>query len=166
MCQGLREISTTQKSRRSAIRSLIERHQRIISLSDNIDNFFSFVALLQFVWNTIVICSIGIVIMIVSKSALSAGKTAMFLEDERICPGTTRCAISLLNYIWYRCFIRSFWNCLKRQENSKIYNIWFVQSKSRERSRMKYSNSNNTISLRIMRYPISLTLGLRSQSVA
>jgi len=72
MCQGLREISTTQKSHPSAMRSLIEMHQRIISLSKNIDNFFSFVALIQFVWNTIVICSIGIMIMIVSKNVLSA----------------------------------------------------------------------------------------------
>lgn len=70
MCQELREISSTKKSHPSATRSLIKRHQKIISLSNNIDNFFSFVALIQFVWNTIVICSIGFMIVIVSKAAL------------------------------------------------------------------------------------------------
>lgn len=70
MCQELREISSTKKSHPSATRLLIERHQKIIALSNNIDNFFSFVALIQFVWNTIVICSIGFMIIIVSKAAL------------------------------------------------------------------------------------------------
>ncbi|XP_018047594.1 PREDICTED: odorant receptor 4-like [Atta colombica] len=80
MCQGLREISTTQKSHPSAMRSLIEMHQRIISLSKNIDNFFSFVALIQFVWNTIVICSIGIMIMI-SLSTDVEGKSGLLIQS-------------------------------------------------------------------------------------
>ncbi|XP_018401474.1 PREDICTED: odorant receptor 4-like [Cyphomyrmex costatus] len=75
MCQGLREIS--QKSHPSAMRSLIERHQKIISLSNNIDNFFSFVALIQFIWNTIVICSIGIMIMI----SLVEGKSGLLIQS-------------------------------------------------------------------------------------
>ena len=82
MCQGLREISTTQKSHPSAMKSLIEMHQRIISLSKNIDNFFSFVALIQFVWNTLVICSIGIMIMIVSKNVLSAMRKCNALKKK------------------------------------------------------------------------------------
>lgn len=71
MCQGLREISM-KRSDSSATRSLVERHQRIISLSDNIDRFFSFVALVQFVWNTIVICSIGFMIVMVSAYVINS----------------------------------------------------------------------------------------------
>ncbi|KAH0956626.1 OrV8 [Eciton burchellii] len=64
VCQELREISSTGKSNPLAARSLVARHQRIISLSNSIENFFSFVALLQFVWNTFVICSIGFMVVI------------------------------------------------------------------------------------------------------
>lgn len=57
------------KSSSVSTKSLIVRHQKIISLSKNIESFFSFVALLQFVWNTFVICAIGFMVVIVSKIA-------------------------------------------------------------------------------------------------
>jgi len=80
MCQGLREISSAKKSDSSVTRSLVERHQRIISLSNNIDDFFSFVALIQFVWNSIVICSIGFMIVIVSNANSFAAPVQSFLS--------------------------------------------------------------------------------------
>ncbi|XP_018348844.1 PREDICTED: odorant receptor 22c-like [Trachymyrmex septentrionalis] len=43
---------------------LIERHNRIISFSKNIEQLFSFIALMQVVWNTLVICSIGFVFIV------------------------------------------------------------------------------------------------------
>ncbi|XP_011148031.2 odorant receptor 4-like isoform X2 [Harpegnathos saltator] len=80
MCQGLREISVTSKSVTSATRLLIERHQRIISLSNNIDKFFSFVAMIQFLWNTVVICTIGFMIVI-SLSTDMDGKSGILIQS-------------------------------------------------------------------------------------
>ncbi|XP_019699264.1 odorant receptor 82a-like [Harpegnathos saltator] len=65
--RGLLEISRNKhasKSSLAAIKLLVGRHQRIIDLSDNIEDLFSSIALLQFVWNTLVICCIGFVIVI------------------------------------------------------------------------------------------------------
>ncbi|KYQ60523.1 Putative odorant receptor 13a [Trachymyrmex zeteki] len=66
MLQGFMEISSkhTSKSSLAAIKDLVNRHQRIIDLSDDIEDLFSNIALLQFIWNTLVICCIGFVIVI------------------------------------------------------------------------------------------------------
>lgn len=72
MCQELKEISSISKSNSISAKMLVARHQKIISLSKNIESFFSFVALLQFVWNTFVICAIGFMVVIVSKTASPA----------------------------------------------------------------------------------------------
>jgi len=68
MLQGFMEISSKHTSRSSldAIKDLVNRHQRIIDLSEDIEDLFSNIALLQFIWNTLVICCIGFVIVIVS----------------------------------------------------------------------------------------------------
>ncbi|XP_020289111.1 odorant receptor 4-like [Pseudomyrmex gracilis] len=66
MCRGLAEISSGDNAfdlRASAIRALICRHQRIIALSTNIENLFSYIALMQFLGNTLVICSLGFIIV-------------------------------------------------------------------------------------------------------
>ncbi|KYM83374.1 Putative odorant receptor 13a [Atta colombica] len=66
MLQGFMEISSKHTSRSSlaAIKDLVNRHQRIIDLSEDIEDLFSNIALLQFIWNTLVICCIGFVIVI------------------------------------------------------------------------------------------------------
>ncbi|XP_012219956.1 odorant receptor 13a-like isoform X1 [Linepithema humile] len=67
MRKGLLEISpekNTPEASLAAIKILINRHQRIIDLSDNIEDLFSNIALLQFIWNTLVICCIGFLIVI------------------------------------------------------------------------------------------------------
>ncbi|XP_014486965.1 PREDICTED: odorant receptor 22c-like, partial [Dinoponera quadriceps] len=46
------------------IKGLIHKHQRIIILSENIENLFSLIALMQILLNTIVICCTGFVIII------------------------------------------------------------------------------------------------------
>lgn len=70
MCQELKEIPSTFKSKVFSTKSLVERHQKIISLSNNIENYFSFIALLQFMWNSFVICALGFMVVIVSKITL------------------------------------------------------------------------------------------------
>ncbi|XP_025073083.1 odorant receptor 82a-like isoform X2 [Pogonomyrmex barbatus] len=67
MRQNFLKISSkkpTSESSLATIKLLINRHQRIIDLSDNIEDLFSNIALLQFIWNTLVICCIGFVIVI------------------------------------------------------------------------------------------------------
>lgn len=66
MRQGFLEISSKNRASLAAIKVLINRHQKIIDLSDNVEDLFSNIALLQFIWNTLVICCIGFVIVIVS----------------------------------------------------------------------------------------------------
>ncbi|XP_067206903.1 odorant receptor 22c-like [Linepithema humile] len=64
MCQELKEFSSPCKPKSLTTKSLVERHQKIILLSNNIEDYFSFVGLLQFVWNTFVICCIGFMVTI------------------------------------------------------------------------------------------------------
>ncbi|XP_011156164.3 odorant receptor 85b isoform X2 [Solenopsis invicta] len=66
MRQSFVEIASKKHTRSSLpiLKDLINRHQKIIELSDNIEDLFSNIALLQFIWNTLVICCIGFVIVI------------------------------------------------------------------------------------------------------
>ncbi|XP_036141352.1 odorant receptor 13a [Monomorium pharaonis] len=67
MCHEFKNISESillYKSSATLFGLLIKRHNRIISFSENIEKFFSFVALMQVVWNTLVICCLGFVIII------------------------------------------------------------------------------------------------------
>ncbi|XP_071644337.1 odorant receptor 82a-like isoform X2 [Temnothorax longispinosus] len=57
------------------INNLIHRHQKIITLSNDIESLFSSIALLQLLWNTLVICFSGFMIIL----TLSTNKGAMVL---------------------------------------------------------------------------------------
>ncbi|KAL0134013.1 hypothetical protein PUN28_001130 [Cardiocondyla obscurior] len=52
-----------QDENKSIAKMLIIRHQKIISFSNNIETLFSNIALVQFVSNTLVLCSLGFVIV-------------------------------------------------------------------------------------------------------
>ncbi|XP_024879255.1 odorant receptor 22c-like isoform X2 [Temnothorax curvispinosus] len=79
VCLELREISPISKSSSVFAKTLVVRHQKIISLSKNIESFFSFVALLQFVWNTFVICALGFMVVI-SLGTNMTSKSAMLIQ--------------------------------------------------------------------------------------
>ncbi|XP_071569016.1 odorant receptor 13a-like [Temnothorax nylanderi] len=67
ICQEFRNISRTTLLYGSSLSSfgvLVERHNRIISFSENIEELFSFIALMQVVWNTLVICCLGFIIIL------------------------------------------------------------------------------------------------------
>lgn len=71
ICQELKNIS--KKTRRYgsaayATGTLIEKHNKVIIFSENIDQLFSFIALLQILCNTVVICFLGLVLITVSIS--------------------------------------------------------------------------------------------------
>ncbi|KAH0956772.1 OrV12 [Eciton burchellii] len=66
MCRGLVEISSGNSAfdlPTTSIKTLIHRHQRIIALSTDIETLFSYIALMQFLWNTSVICCLGFLIV-------------------------------------------------------------------------------------------------------
>ncbi|XP_011148028.2 odorant receptor 13a-like [Harpegnathos saltator] len=48
---------------RYTIGMLVERHNKVISFSENIDKLFSFMSVMQVFWNTLVICCLGLVVM-------------------------------------------------------------------------------------------------------
>lgn len=48
------------------VRSLINKHHKIIAFTENIENLFSNIALMQFLSNTVIICCIGFLIVTVS----------------------------------------------------------------------------------------------------
>ncbi|KAL0133996.1 hypothetical protein PUN28_001124 [Cardiocondyla obscurior] len=67
MCHEFKNISETVLYRESTsitLETQIKRHKRIISFSENIEKLFSFIALMQVIWNTLVICCIGFIIII------------------------------------------------------------------------------------------------------
>jgi len=49
------------------INQIIEKHQRIINFSEKVENLYTYIALLQFASNTIMICSLAFLIVSVSK---------------------------------------------------------------------------------------------------
>lgn len=56
------------KKRTSFTRNeIIEKHQRIINFSEKVENLYTYIALLQFASNTIMICSLAFLIVSVSK---------------------------------------------------------------------------------------------------
>ncbi|XP_011065039.1 PREDICTED: odorant receptor 22c-like [Acromyrmex echinatior] len=67
VCQGLLELFSKDyeyKSYKDAKSAVICKHQNVIAFSDNIENLFSNIALMQFFTNTLVICCIAFVILI------------------------------------------------------------------------------------------------------
>ncbi|XP_011694606.1 PREDICTED: odorant receptor 22c-like [Wasmannia auropunctata] len=66
ICQEFKDISKNllYGSSVPSFGMLIERHNKIISFSENIEELLSFIALMQVIWNTLVICCLGFVIII------------------------------------------------------------------------------------------------------
>lgn len=70
MCHDLLEIPVAEDkhdSRMVALRSVVNRHQRIIAFADSIEDVFCYMALMQFLSNTFVICFLGFVLVNVSN---------------------------------------------------------------------------------------------------
>jgi len=71
LCQEFKNLSAKflpDKTFTSTLTILIERHNRIFLFSDKIEELFSFIALMQVIWNTFIICSLGFIIIIVSTA--------------------------------------------------------------------------------------------------
>ncbi|XP_032669835.1 putative odorant receptor 92a [Odontomachus brunneus] len=59
----------------AVIRNLVLRHRKIIILADNIETVFTVIALMQLLWNTLIICCSGL--MIVISLSIKKGMTAL-----------------------------------------------------------------------------------------
>ncbi|XP_071568967.1 odorant receptor 10-like [Temnothorax nylanderi] len=84
ICHEIRNVSNNKSTlfRESSVPlfgMLIERHNKIIAFSKNIESLFSFIALMQIVWNTLVICCLGFVIILSITS-----KTGIFVFVKTI----------------------------------------------------------------------------------
>jgi len=69
LCQEFKTISAKTlpyETFTSTLGMLIERHNKVFLFSDNIRQLFSFIALMQVIWNTLVICTLGFIMIIVS----------------------------------------------------------------------------------------------------
>ncbi|KAL0133982.1 hypothetical protein PUN28_001119 [Cardiocondyla obscurior] len=75
MRQAIMEVHSTNDLTISlnVFRDLVRRHRKIIALSNDIESLFSTISLLQLLWNTLIICCTGFMIIL----ALSSSKAAM-----------------------------------------------------------------------------------------
>ncbi|XP_014481276.1 PREDICTED: odorant receptor 2a-like [Dinoponera quadriceps] len=98
------------------IKSLIYRHQKIIALSENIESLFTYIALMQLLCNTLVICCAGFVIII--SVGTDVGMTSMFkLVSFYV-------AISLEAFIF--CYAGEFLSAKSKSIGDAIYeSLWY-----------------------------------------
>jgi len=64
---GSKDIVKKHDSFVTVTTKIIRKHQKIIKISENIENLYSNIALLQFTLNTVMICSLAFLIVTVSK---------------------------------------------------------------------------------------------------
>ncbi|XP_014478546.1 PREDICTED: uncharacterized protein LOC106746455, partial [Dinoponera quadriceps] len=66
LCEALKDLSPGKYSHRlasSVLGELVVRHQKIITFSDKIEKIFCYIALMQFMSGTLVICCLGYMMM-------------------------------------------------------------------------------------------------------
>lgn len=66
----LTDFASNENGKKRALfttNKIIEKHQRIINFSEKVENLYTYIALLQFASNTIMICSLAFLIVSVSK---------------------------------------------------------------------------------------------------
>ncbi|KAH0956627.1 OrV7 [Eciton burchellii] len=118
MRQNLIEISSGKYDRSiflTVIRSFIEKHQRVIILSENIENLFTYIALMQMLWNTLVICCTGFVIIIM----INSGDTANLIKSISF-----YFAITLEAFVF--CFAGEFLSAKSKSVGDAIYeSLWY-----------------------------------------
>ncbi|KAL6429665.1 hypothetical protein ACFW04_007530 [Cataglyphis niger] len=119
MRQDLAKISKDKYDRSTfliIIRELISKHQRIIALSENIENLYTQIALMQLLWNTLVICCTGFSIII----TINTNKDISALIKSI----SYYIAITLEAFIF--CFAGEFLSAKSRSLSDAIYeSLWY-----------------------------------------
>ncbi|XP_070150952.1 odorant receptor 10-like [Polyergus mexicanus] len=100
----------------ASIRLLITRHQRIIMFSDNIEELYSNIALMQFLSNTVVICCIGFTFI----SSLAKDRATVVLLKSAI----FYVAITLEAFIF--CFVGEYLSAKSKSIGDAVYeSLWY-----------------------------------------
>ncbi|CAL1674368.1 unnamed protein product [Lasius platythorax] len=100
----------------TGIRLLITRHQRIITFSDNIEELYSDIALMQFLSNTVVICCIGFTII---GSLAKDGATVVLLKSAIF-----YVAVTLEAFIF--CFVGEYLSAKSKSIGDAVYeSLWY-----------------------------------------
>ncbi|XP_039309964.1 uncharacterized protein LOC105193486 [Solenopsis invicta] len=140
--QKLSEITRKDVKRdvnESIVKMLIIRHQRIISFSKNIEAFFSNIALIQFVSNTLVICCLGFLIVI---SIGVPGGSSMLIKSVFF-----YIVISMEAFIF--CFLGEYLSTKSQKIGDAVYeSLWYELD----------PNQNRDILIMIIRSQKHLTL--------
>ncbi|XP_011631008.1 odorant receptor 82a-like isoform X1 [Pogonomyrmex barbatus] len=126
MRQVVMEISNSNDLDRSlsVIKDLIRRHRKIITLANDIEDLFSSIALMQLLWNTLIICCSGFMIIL----ALNMKKgTAILIKS------TLLYACKTLE-VFVFCYAGEFLSSKSKSISDAIYeSLWYklVPSNSR-----------------------------------
>ncbi|KAG5318774.1 OR4 protein, partial [Pseudoatta argentina] len=75
LCDALRDVSSDKNNQRfvtSIMKELIGKHQKIIVFSDQIEKIFCYIALIQFLSSSLVICCLGFMISISTQDTIDS----------------------------------------------------------------------------------------------
>ncbi|KAL0133973.1 hypothetical protein PUN28_001118 [Cardiocondyla obscurior] len=119
MQQDLVEISNGKYDNSTfllVIKNLIYKHQRIITLSENIENLYTHLALMQVLWNTLVMCCTGFVIIIIVNSG----------EDTANLIKSVSYYIAIVMEVFVYCFAGEFLTAKSKSIGDAIYeSLWY-----------------------------------------
>ncbi|XP_076666637.1 odorant receptor 13a [Andrena cerasifolii] len=120
MHQALAEISIKNEKRelpKETMKSLVDRHYKIINFSKDVENLFSYIALLQLLCNTLIICCIGFLIIIsldTDQNFKTIIRTLFFYA-----------AITLEAFVF--CFAGEYLSSKSTSINNAVYNsVWYL----------------------------------------
>ncbi|KAL0111078.1 hypothetical protein PUN28_012802 [Cardiocondyla obscurior] len=119
MRQNINEISNAKynpSTSLAVIKNLICKHQKIITLSEHIEHLYTYIALMQLLWNTLVICCTGFVIVITigtDDSGTTSIKSVSFY-------------IAITLEVFILCFAGEFLSAKSRSISDAIYeSLWY-----------------------------------------
>ncbi|XP_011862407.1 PREDICTED: odorant receptor 82a-like isoform X2 [Vollenhovia emeryi] len=119
MQQNLVEISNGKYDRSTfllVIKGLICKHQKIITLSENIENLYTHIALMQVLWNTLVMCCTGFVIIIIISSG----------EDTANLIKSVSYYMAIILEVFIYCFAGEFLSAKSKSIGDAIYeSLWY-----------------------------------------
>ncbi|XP_011065194.1 PREDICTED: odorant receptor 82a-like [Acromyrmex echinatior] len=119
MQQDLFEISNKKYDSSTflpVIKSLIGKHQKIITLSESIENLYTYIALMQVLWNTLVMCCTGFVIIIVVSSG----------EDTTNLIKSVSYYFAIMLEVFVYCFAGEFLSAKSKSISNSAYEaLWY-----------------------------------------
>ncbi|XP_014485171.1 PREDICTED: odorant receptor 2a-like [Dinoponera quadriceps] len=123
MRKALVELSGTDNPCESLliIRDLVFKHRKIVALSDKIESVFTVIALLQLLWNTLIICCSGLMIVI----SLSSNKGMTVLVKS------TLLYVAKTIEVFVFCYAGEFLRAKSKSISDAAYeSLWYDMSPS------------------------------------